>query len=323
MSSFVLRRVAASLALLFVLLTLLFFLLHLAPGEPAALFEDPRLTEESRDNLRRVFGIDRPLPEQYLVWMRSVLVHWDWGTSFAGSRPVSAMIGEAFPNTARLALAAFLVNLMVGVPLGIWAALKRGQLSDSLIRLGSILVYSMPAFWIGLVSILFFAGFLAIFPAGGMQSTHADQLAWGARWLDRLHHLVLPATILGLLTSTATIRLLRNSLIEVMASDYIRTARAAGLSETRIVLVHGLRNALVPLLQFFGLLLPGLLNGTLLIEVVFSWPGLGRLMFTSIQGADFPVILALTALTGALVVGGNLAADLLQAMADPRVRHAS
>ncbi len=322
MPSYLLRRIAASLVLLFVLLTLLFFLLHLAPGEPAALFEDPRLTAESRANLRRVFGIDRPLPEQYLSWMRSVVLHWDWGTSFADSRPVSAMIGEAFPNTARLALAAFLVNLLIGIPLGIWAALKRGQRSDHLIRLGSILIFSMPTFWIGLVAILIFAGLFSLFPAGGMQSTDADQLAWGALWLDRLHHMVLPAGILGLVTSTATIRLLRNSLIEVMASDYIRTARAAGLSELRVVLVHGLRNALVPLLQFFGLLLPGLLNGTLLMEVVFSWPGLGRLMFTSIQGADFPVILALTALTGALVVGGNLAADLLQAVVDPRVRHA-
>jgi len=294
----------------------------LAPGEPASLFEDPRLSSEGRANLRRIFGLDRPLHQQYLTWMRSVLLRWDWGTSFVHGRPVSAMIGEAFPNTVRLALAAFLVNLLIGIPLGIWAALKRGQRGDHWIRLASILLFSMPTFWIGLVAILLFAGVLSILPAGGMQSTHAEQLTWGALLIDRLRHLIMPAGILGLVTSAATIRLLRNSLIEVMSSDFIRTARACGLPEVRVVLVHGLRNALGPLLQFFGLLLPGLLNGTLLMEVVFSWPGLGRLMFSSIQDADFPLILALTAMTGALVVGGSLLADLLQAVVDPRVRHA-
>ena len=323
MALLLLRRFAASLLLLGLLLTLLFFLLHLAPGDPASLIiDDSRLNAESREQLTRVLGLDRPLGEQYFTWLRSVTVGGNWGTSFVHSRPVTSLIADALPATVRLALAAFLINLLIGIPLGIWAALRRGKRLDHLIRLGSLLTWSMPSFWLGLMAILLFAGAWSILPAGGMQSTNAHQLTWGASLLDGMKHLILPAGIVGLLTSTTTIRLLRNSMIEVMASDYIRTARAAGLSETRVVLVHGLRNAMVPLLQFFGLLLPSLLNGSLVIEVVFAWPGIGRLMLSSIYASDYPVVLAITALAGALVIAGNLVADLLHAAADPRVRHA-
>lgn len=310
------------MVLLLLLLTLLFFLQHLVPGDSSHLFEDPRQTIEQRANMRRVFGLDRPLAEQYLSWMGAVGLRWDWGTSFVHSRPVSRMIAEAFPNTLRLALAAFAVNLLVGIPLGIWAALRRGRIADRSIRIGSLVVFSMPIFWLGLVAILLFAGWGSLLPAGGIRSTNAAQLSAAARWLDAARHLVMPAGILGLVSATFTIRLLRNSLIEVMTSDYIRTARAAGLPEWRVVLVHGMRNALVPLLQYFGLLLPGLLNGALITEVVFAWPGLGRLMLSSIQSFDYPVVLAITALAGILVVAGNLVADLLHAAVDPRLRHA-
>jgi peptide/nickel transport system permease protein len=318
---FLLRRLAASLLLLLLVLTLAFFFLHLLPGDPVHLFEGQRLTLAQQRNMERIYGLDRPLPEQYLAWISSV-ARWDWGTSLSQQRPVSTVLREALPATADLALAALAVEYALALLLGIASARRRGSALDHAVRVVTLLLYSQPVFWLGLMAILLFSYVWPVLPAGHMRSVDADLMSPVGRLLDLARHLLLPALVIGLSTTGGTARYLRASLIEVMSQDYIRTARAKGLSERRVVWVHGLRNAVVPLIQVFAISLPLLLSGALIVEVVFSWPGLGRLTFLAISTRDYPLILGSTALSATLVILGNLVADVLHALVDPRVRDA-
>jgi peptide/nickel transport system permease protein len=320
-AGFLLRRLAASLLLLLLVLTVTFFLLRLIPGDPIRLFEGQRLTLEQQHRLRQIYGLDRPLPEQYWAWI-SAVGRGDFGVSLAQQRPVSAALLEAFPATALLALGALAVEYVLALLLGTISARRRGSALDQGIRIVTLLLYSLPIFWLGLMAVLLFSYVWPVLPAGQMRSVDADLLSPGGRLLDLLRHLALPALVTGLSAAGGTARYLRASLIEVMGQDYIRTARAKGLSERRVLWVHGLRNAAAPLIQVFSLTLPLLLSGALITEVVFSWPGIGRLTFGAILTRDYPLILGATTLSATLVVLGNFMADVLQALADPRVRDA-
>jgi len=322
LTGFLLRRLAASLLLLLLVLTLTFFILRLIPGDPIRLFEGQRLTLEQQQRLKRIYGLDRPLLEQYGVWLSSVALRADWGTSLSQQRPVSAALMDALPATAVLASAALGVEYAAALLLGVAAARRRRTAVDHGIRVGSLLLYSQPPFWLGLMAILLFSYVWPILPAGHMHSVDSDLLSPAGRLLDLLRHLLLPALVMGLATAGGTARFVRANLLEVMGQDYIRAARAKGLSELRVVWVHGMRNAAVPLIQLFSLSLPALLSGSLIIEVVFSWPGLGQLTFNAILARDYPLILGATALSAVLVVAGNLLADLLHALVDPRARDA-
>jgi peptide/nickel transport system permease protein len=319
---FLLRRLAASLLLLLLVLTVTFFILRLIPGDPLHLFEGQRLTLAQQQRLRQIYGLDRPLPVQYAAWLGAVALHGDWGISLSQQRPVSAALLDALPATAVLASAALAVEYAAALLLGVAAARKRRTAVDHAIRVGTLLLYSQPTFWLGLMVILLFSYVWPVLPASHMHSVDADLMGAAGRFLDLLRHLTLPALVLGLTNAGATTRFVRASFIEVMSQDYIRAARAKGLSELRVVWVHALRNAAVPLIQLFALSLPGLLSGSLITEVVFSWPGLGQLTFNSILARDYPLVLGATALSAALVVLGNLFADVLHAAADPRVRDA-
>ena len=321
MTSVLARRFAASLLLLYLVLTATFFLIHLAPGDPIHVLVEPG-QRQNVERLRAIYGLDRPLPVQYLAWLKAVVIDFDWGTSFTYGRPVTRVIAESLPPTALLGATALLIQYAVGLPLGVAAARRQGGAADGAIRVGSLFLYSMPAFWLGLMAILLLASRFPIFPGGHMRSVDADSLSAGGRWLDLLHHLALPALTLGLTMAGSTVRFVRNRMLEVLSEDYVRTARAKGLSERRVIWIHALRNAVAPVIQLFGLSLPFVLNGSLIVEVVFSWPGLGRTTFQAIQSRDYPLILAATAFTGALVVVGNFLADVLHAAADPRIRRA-
>lgn len=322
MTGFLLRRLAASLLLLLLVLTLTFFILRLIPGDPMHLFEGQRLTLEQQQKLKRIYGLDRPLLEQYGVWLSSVALQADFGTSLSQQRPVSAALLEALPATAILASAALGVEYAAALLLGVAAARRRRSAVDHGIRVGTLLLYSQPPFWLGLMAILLFSYVWPILPAGHMHSVDADLLSPAGRLLDLLRHLLLPSLVMGFATAGGTARFVRANLLEVMGQDYIRAARAKGLSELRVVWVHGMRNAAVPLIQLFALSLPALLSGSLITEVVFSWPGLGQLTFNAILARDYPLILGATALSAVLVVAGNLLADVLHALVDPRVRDA-
>ena len=231
-----------------------------------------------------------------------------------------AVLAEALPNTVALGLAALAVEYAAALALGLAAARRAGRTVDHAIRFGALALYSLPVFWLGLMGILLFSYVWPVLPPGDMLSVGAERLPPAQRLLDAAWHLVLPAAVVGLSAAGGTSRFVRNSLLGVLSQDYIRTARAKGLSERRVLWVHGMRNALVPLTQILGLSLPVLLNGSLVTEVVFSWPGVGRLAWGAILARDYPVVIAATALSGVLILAGNLLADLLLGLADPRVR---
>ena len=321
MIGFLLRRLGGSLALLFLVLTVTFFLIHLTPGDPTDLLLSPESSAETREQLKRLWGLDRPLGEQYFRWLTASL-RGDWGISFRYQEPVSDTILRALPNTLLLAFAAAFVAFGLGIPLGIVAARRHNRTGDHLVRIGALLFYSLPTFWLGLMGILLFSYAVPILPAGHMSSVGAQELSRIGRVLDLLHHLALPACILGGTISASVTRFVRNNLLDLADRDFLRTARAKGLSERRVVWVHGLRNALVPVVQLLGLQLPAFLNGSLVVEVVFSWPGLGRVTLNAILARDYPLVLATTAFGGAMVVLGTLLADVLHAWIDPRVRDA-
>jgi len=321
-TSFLLRRLAASLLLLLLVLTTVFFFLRLLPGDPIHLFEGQRLTLAQQARLKEIYGLDRPLLEQYATWLSAVALRWDWGTSLSQQRAVTLALREAVPATVLLASGGLAVEYTVALLLGVAAARRRGSALDHGIRITTLLLFSQPAFWLGLMAILLFSYVWPVLPASHMHSVDADLLSPAGWLLDLLRHLALPAGVMGLTTAGGTTRFIRASLLEVMSQDYIRTARAKGLSERRVVWVHGMRNAAVPLIQVFAITLPVLLSGALLIEVVFSWPGLGQLLLNAILARDYPLVLGATSLSAAMVILGNLLADVLHALADPRVRDA-
>jgi peptide/nickel transport system permease protein len=317
---FLIRRLAAALLLLFLVLTFTFFLVHLAPGDPVSLFDNGHMTAAQHTHLLHLYGLDRPLPVQYFDWLGAAL-RGDWGISFEAQRPVAELVGAALGPTLLLAGTALILQYGLGLLLGVAAARRQGSAADHLIRLLSLLLYSQPVFWLALMAILLFSLKFPILPASHMRSVGADEMGTAARFADLVHHLALPALVMGLRGASGVTRFVRGSLLEVLSREYITAARAKGLSERRVIWVHGVRNAIVPLIQVFALSLSGLLSGSLVTEVIFAWPGLGRLSFDAILSRDYPVVLATTALSAFLVVAGNLLADLLQGWADPRVRH--
>lgn len=315
------RRLAASGVLLLLLLTLLFFLLHLAPGEPGAILLDPRVPRAQAEALRHIFRLDEPLGRQYLAWVGAFL-RGEWGVSFVHQRPVRAVLAEAVPATLLLASAALVGQYGLGLLLGIAGARRAGRWTDHLLRVASLTLYSIPVFWLGLMALLVFSEHWGWFPAGQMTSVGADRLGAGRRVLDLLHHLALPALVLSLPGAGGIARFVRNALLEELSSDYVRAARARGVGERRVVWLHALRNGAAPLVHLAGVDLSLLLSGALIVEVVFSWPGMGGIAWESIRSQDVPVVLAATALSGSLVIVGNLLADLAHAYLDPRLRHA-
>lgn len=322
MLRFLARRLAAAALLLFLVLSAVFFLIHAAPGAPGDLLTEDRLPHAQRERLRALWGLDRPLSEQYAAWLEAVALRGDWGVSLVHHRPVAAVLAEALPATLLLSGAAFAVNAIAGLALGVAAARRRGRAADHLIRWGSLLLYSLPTFWLGLMAILLFSHFWPVLPAGHLRSVGAEALPAPARLLDLGRHLLLPALVLGLWLAGATARFVRNGLLEVLGQDYVRTARAAGVPERRVLWVHALRNAAVPVVQVFAVTLPMLLGGSVVIEVVFSLPGIGRAGFDAVLTRDYPLVLGVTALSAALVIAGTLAADLAHGVLDPKVRRA-
>jgi peptide/nickel transport system permease protein len=318
-TAWLVRRLAASIAIVFAVVTITFFLIHLARGKP---FQDPDhpLAPDELARLERLFGTDRPPWVQYGLYLRN-LARGELGESFAQRRPVADAIAEAIPNTLTLAGAALALDLLLGLALGVYQAVRARRFGD--VALGNVALFfnSMPTFWLGLILLLVFAQWLHWFPVGGMLDPVLCPTVSGAPCLlDLLWHLALPALTVGLVGAAGTARYQRAAMLEVIAQDYVRTARAKGLGERRVVLVHALRNALLPFITLLGLSLPFLLTGAVLVEYVFAWPGMGWLAFSSIGKRDYPVVTAAALIASGMVVLGNLLADILYAVADPRVR---
>ena len=306
------------------MVTLTFLLLHLAPGDPTTAYFNPNVPPEVVEAMRRNLGLDEPLHVQYVKWLGAFLTG-DFGYSFSQHRPVIESLSRALPNTLLLGGVSLVLIFVAGCAAGVVQAVRQYSALDETLTFGALFVYSMPNFWLALMLVLLVSApwwpeALSL-PVSGMTSVgHGSLGAWG-KVVDHARHLVLPSIALGLASAAGVARYTRGSMLEVIRQDYVRTARAKGLSRTRVVLRHALRNALLPVISLLGLYLPLLFGGAVVIEVVFSWPGMGRLLYNGILARDYPLVMAATFSFGALVVVGNLLADLLYAAADPRVRY--
>jgi peptide/nickel transport system permease protein len=317
--AWLLRRLAAAFAIVFAVATLTFVAIHLAPGKPF-LAEDRRMDPAAVARLRAHFALDRPLAEQYAHYL-AALVRGDLGESFSQRRPVRGVIADAVPNTILLAGTALLIDFLLGVAIGVVQAAQARRRVDVVLTNATLFFYSLPTFWLGLVLLLVFGQWLHWFPVGGVTDPVLyTALPLGGRVLDRLRHLALPALTLGLVGAAGTARFQRAALLETLGQDYVRTARAKGIRESRVLVRHALRNALLPVVTLLGIALPFLLTGAVVVETVFAWPGLGKIAADAIGTRDYPLVLATTLLASVLVVTGSLVADLLTAAVDPRVR---
>ena len=270
--------------------------------------------------LTRQFGLDQPLHVQYGRYLAQLL-HGNLGYSFSLHRPVSGALAETIPFTLQLAGVALLVDFLLGLWLGIYQALRVNRLPDVVLSNVTLFVYSLPTFWLALVLLLLFAEKVKLFPLGGPSDPILCPVIDSAYCVaDRIWHVVLPAFTLGLVGAAGTARFQRAAMLEVAQQDFVRTARAKGLSERRVVLQHQLRNALLSFITRFGLTLPFLLTGAVLIETIFAWPGMGRLAVNAILTRDHALVTATALIASTLVVSGNLLADILIGIADPRVR---
>ncbi|MEJ2541985.1 MAG: ABC transporter permease [Gemmatimonadota bacterium] len=326
MISYVFRRVLTAVPLLLGVATIVFLVLSLAPGDPSAIYFGPGMSPETLERIRRDLGLDDPLLVRYFRWLLS-FVRGDFGYSVASNMPVSRRILAALPNTFVLASISLLLAFAAGILMGVVQAVRQYSLLDSALSTASLFFYSMPSFWLAIMLILVFSvnasqwGWPVALPVSGVVGTDHDLLGPLEQLQDRARHLVLPVLSLTLVLAAGVARYVRTSMLEVIRQDYIRTARAKGLSEFRVIFKHGLRNGLIPVVTLLGLSLPSLLSGTVFIEYVFSWPGVGKLLVDSILQRDYPVVLAGTFLLGGMVVVGNLVADLLYGVVDPRIRH--
>lgn len=292
-----------------------FLILRLAPGDPVQLMLPSHATRDEIEALRASLGLDRPLATQYVLWVGQVL-QGNLGTSLFTSGPVLDELLERFPNTLILTGAAIGLAIALGMPLGIVAAAKRGTPLDTGSMIASVVGWSMPNFWIGLILVIVFSVWLRWLPTGGMYDIMAEE----RRLADLARHLVLPATTLAVGHMAYVARFTRSSLLEALGQDYIRTARAKGLGERLVVLRHGLRNSLIPIISVLGVSIGHLLGGAVIVETVFSWPGLGSLMVHSIINRDFPVVQGAMLFAAVVFILVNLVADLLYAAVDPRIR---
>jgi len=320
---FLVRRLAQAALVVFAVVSLTFFLLRLAPGDPlSASLEHPSVSPEVRARWHAELGLDRPLPVQYVRWVAAA-ARGDLGVSSVSARPVGVMVREALPNTLLLMGTALLASFVLGIAVGVVQAVLRGTLADRALGMGSLLFYSMPEFWLATVALIAFTYWLPIFPSGGLTTPVVyDYMGPVEKVADRVRHLVLPAATLTLLTSAAIARYQRSAMLDVIHEDWLRTARAKGLAERAVIFRHALRNALLPVITLFGLAFPALLGGAVFVEKVFSWPGMGRVAVDAIGSRDYPLVLACVLVGSLMVAAGNLLADLLYAAVDPRMREA-
>ncbi len=321
MRTYVLRRLLQLVPLLLAVVVLTFVLLKLAPGDYlTTLADDPQVSAATLDAMRHRFGLDQPWTTQLILYLKNVILHLDFGESFSRQQPVFAVLREGLLNTLLLAVAGALVTWGLAIPLGAWAAARQGTAVDRTLSLVAFVGLSVPEVLSGLL-LLMLAANTGWFPVGGMRSLDWESLPLAGRVLDVLRHLVLPALVVGLVPLASRMRQMRASLLDVLRLEYVTTARAKGLDERTVVMKHALRNALNPLVTLFGYTLGSLLSGSLVAEIIFSWPGLGRVTYEAILARDQYLVVGSVLMASVVLVLGNLVADLLLAATDPRIRH--
>ncbi|WFE35629.1 ABC transporter permease [Micromonospora sp. WMMD975] len=311
MTRFVLRRLLQSAVVLLGVTLVVFLLLQLVPGDPVRVALGTRFDPQTYEALRSRAGLDQPLPVQYVSYLGHALTG-DLGVSFRTGQPVSRIVLERLPATLSLAVTAVVFALLVAFPLGIVAAVRSGSAVDHAARVFSQFGVSVPDFWMGIMGIILFAGVLGWLPPSGYVALTEDPGRWAS-------HVALPAVTVGLVTASILTRFIRSSVLEVLSADYVRTAEAKGLRNRVVILRHVLRNALIPVVTVVAVQLASLLGGVIVIEVLFAWPGIGRLTFDAVQARDYPVLQGAVLLVAALFLLVNLLVDILYARLDPRI----
>jgi len=324
MITYILRRVLQAIPIMFLLSVFLFGIVHLMPGGPLAQAErNPNVTSEQLAAMRERLGLDDPLPLQYVKWLKAFVLEGDWGYSIKFRRPVADMVAERVPPTLLLFGIGFVIMLFFAIPIGIYSAVKPYSKFDNILTTFSFAGQSVPVYWLGILLIIIFYLTLQnpftggpLFPAGGMHTVGKED-----SWPDLIWHLVLPIAAMTFTWIAWYSRFLRSSMRDTMNEDYVRTARAKGLSHQKVHFRHAFRNALLPLVTLIALDLPTLFGGAVFIETIFAWPGMGRLFWDAARGRDYPVLLAVLMIYGALTLLFNLVADIFYGFLDPRIRY--
>lgn len=316
MLRFILGRLWQSLVLLALVSFIAFFVLHLAPGGPLSQFvATPGMTATELERIAEQMGLNRPLPVQYLDWLGKMLTG-DWGRSYRDQAPVIEVIASHLLATLTLMGSATVIAIFFGCWIGLMGAVRQYSLFDYVTTIVAMVALSIPTFWFGLVGIYVFSVKLGWLPSGGMHTIGDES------YMSYAKHLIMPSLVLGLVHLAVWSRYMRTATLEVLNQDYVRTARAKGVGFGRVLIRHVLRNALLPMIALAGLELPTLLSGALVTETVFTWPGMGRLFLDSLSYKDYPVIMGLLMFSAVLVIVGNLLADVVIALVDPRIRQA-
>ncbi len=321
MRTYILRRVLQTIPLLVGISVLTFLLLQLAPGDFLnQMAENPAISADTIEAMRRRFGLDQPWYVQYGRYLQNVVLHLDFGESFSRHQPVFQVLKEGLQNTLLLAGASAVVTWGLAIPLGMWAAVRQHSWVDRGLSFIAFVWLSIPEILSGLL-LLMFAARTGWFPVGGMRSIDYDEMSVLGQIVDIAHHLALPALVVGLIPLAGRMRQMRGNLLDVLRLDYVTTARSKGLDERVVIMKHALRNALNPMITLFGYTLGALVSGSFIAEIIFSWPGLGRLTLDAILTQDQYLVMGSVLMASAVLVAGNLVADLLLVLADPRISY--
>jgi peptide/nickel transport system permease protein len=313
--AYVLRRLLGTIPLLFGISLILFAIIHFAPGGPLDVYADnPSVSKEALEQIAKAYGLDQPMPVQYVLWFKSMLVG-DWGYSIRTGRPVLAEIVSRLRPTLELGGLALTLSLAFALPLGILSAARRGSRLDGALTVASFAGISTPVFWLALLLQLLFSVELGWLPSAGYKSIGDGS------WTDRLAHIVMPASVLALATIASWSRFVRSGMMDVLNQDYIRTAYAKGLGEWGVILRHALRNALIPAVTVIAVDFGTVISGAVVTETVFAWPGIGRLFMESMDGRDYPMLMGLMMMGSVGIIIANILADLTYAALDPRIRY--
>jgi len=334
MTQYIIRRLVQAIPVLFIVSVLVFTLIQISPNNPlSAMQNNPNITPEDLLRLEREYGFNDPLPVKYVKWLSQTL-QGNWGDSFVTHRPVLTEIGERLPNTLYLSLIAFVLALVIAIPIGVISAVRQYSLFDHLVTTIAFMGQSIPIFWFGLILIIIFsvnlqnplAGTplfphpapLPLFPGGGM-TTLTDNPP--EPLVDRIWHLILPVSMLAVFQLAQHVRYMRAGMLDILKMDFIRTARSKGLRERAVIYGHAFKNAAIPLTTIIALEIPALFNGAVFTETMFSWPGMGRLFFNSAERGDYTVLMGILMISATLIIFFNLVADIAYAFLDPRIRY--
>jgi peptide/nickel transport system permease protein len=324
MLTYILRRLVYLVPTLLGITLVTFFIISLAPGDPVKIVNggvmSSRISPEAYHEMQRLYGLDKPIHVRYLIWLGR-LVTLDFGESFLDHRPVIRKILERLPATLLLNITSLIIALLLSIPLGLYSAIRQYSLFDKINGTVLYMLYSLPEFWVALLLIILFGVKLKILPFYGMESMHAGDVGFFARIGDRILHMILPTFCLTYGSLAFLSRFVRGSTLEVIRQDYIRTAWAKGLDEKNIVYKHVFKNTLIPMLTLLGILLPTLISGSVILEYIFSWPGIGALFFDAVLSRDYPTVMGLSFISAVLVLLSTLIADILYAWADPRITY--